>query len=48
MSDTPLVGVVVHHDPPELLVAVDIAGDDTHNWMKIGWIANDGVLHVQN
>lgn len=38
----PIEGVVVKHSPPELLVTIDTEGDTTHNWMKIGWIAQDG------
>lgn len=45
-EDEPLVGVVIQHNPPELLVCIDPEGDMTHNWMKIGWIANDGLLQV--
>lgn len=41
-DDTPLVGVVVKHSPPELLITMDPEDDTTHGWMQIGWIANDG------
>lgn len=46
-DDAPLVGVVVRQGkPPEMIVTLE--PDYHHNWMRIGWIANDGVIQVQD
>jgi len=38
-DEEPLVGVVIFHQAPRLLVTMD--PDDSLPWVKIGWIAQD-------
>jgi hypothetical protein len=40
-NETPLVGVVVKHREPQLLVSIDPGNDSGHGWIQIGWIAQD-------
>lgn len=38
-DDAPLVGVVIKHTTPTLLVSME--PDDTRPWVEIGWIAQE-------